>query len=835
MRFSTRIFTYSRLKGSMLVLACCLCLVGCSNDEEGMNGLNSLILITEEAPGANCSNGGSKIDVGLDTNGNGLLDASEITLSQFICNGQNGVDATNSLIRVTDELPGDNCPNGGFKIEVGIDANGDGTLAESEVSGTQFICNGLDGAVSLLNIAEEPAGANCSEGGFRVDAGRDTNGNGVLDDSEITDTEYVCNGQDGQDGEDGLKCLINVTEETAGTNCANGGFKIELGHDTNANGVLDETEITTTQFVCNGTNGSNGLNSLIVTTEEPAGPNCQEGGFKIEVGLDANANGVLDTEEINNTEYVCNGLPAPIPQNPFVTTWTVEAADLGITVPTSIGETGFNFTYDYTVDWGDGTSSSNLTDDASHTYATPGTYTVSITGAFPHIDFSKLAGLESNKITTIEAWGDIAWRSFNGAFLGCGNLTYNATDRPDLSQVTDMTATFRDCTQFNGAIGNWDVSNITNMINTFGGATAFNQNLSGWDVSNVRSMSTMFFEASAFNQDISNWDVSNVSNMRSMFFLAASFNQDINNWNVSSVTDMNGMFVGARAFNQNLTGWNVSNVTNMGNLFNTARVFNGDISTWNVSSVTNMEGMFGTASAFNGDISSWEVSNVTLMRNMFLQAESFNQDISSWNVSNVTTMQSMFSQASNFNQDISSWNVSSVTNMASMFQEATAFNGDISNWNVSNVTTMESMFSQAPNFNQDISIWNVSSLTTMRGMFFSSSSFNQNIGNWNVSNVTSMRDMFTRASAFNQDISNWDVSNVFDMNSMFSRASAFNQDVSSWNVGSVVAMRSMFSGASNFSANLSGWSVGNVTDCENFAAGAAMAPENLPNFTNCTL
>ena len=58
-----------------------------------------------------------------------------------------------------------------------------------------------------------------------------------------------------------------------------------------------------------GTAGTNGLNALIKTTTESAGTNCSSGGTKIETGLDANNNGVLDVSEINvsQTRYVCNG------------------------------------------------------------------------------------------------------------------------------------------------------------------------------------------------------------------------------------------------------------------------------------------------------------------------------------------------------------------------------------------------------------------------------------------------------------------------------------------------------------------------------------------------
>lgn len=58
-----------------------------------------------------------------------------------------------------------------------------------------------------------------------------------------------------------------------------------------------------------GVSGLNGYNTLIKTTVESSGVNCNNGGIKIEVGLDQNSNDILDINEINNdiTKYVCNG------------------------------------------------------------------------------------------------------------------------------------------------------------------------------------------------------------------------------------------------------------------------------------------------------------------------------------------------------------------------------------------------------------------------------------------------------------------------------------------------------------------------------------------------
>ncbi len=58
-----------------------------------------------------------------------------------------------------------------------------------------------------------------------------------------------------------------------------------------------------------GPAGQNGLNFLIKTNIESPGVNCQNGGVKIELGLDLNDNDTLDVNEIqsNQTTYVCNG------------------------------------------------------------------------------------------------------------------------------------------------------------------------------------------------------------------------------------------------------------------------------------------------------------------------------------------------------------------------------------------------------------------------------------------------------------------------------------------------------------------------------------------------
>jgi surface protein len=371
-----------------------------------------------------------------------------------------------------------------------------------------------------------------------------------------------------------------------------------------------------------------------------------------------------------------------IDETSFVTTWETTTANETVIIPTRADE----YTYDYTIDWGDGTIDSGITGDGTHTYATPDTYTVSISGAFPAIylgagEFNPTPEQANSReqIRSIEQWGNIQWRTMELAFLGTNEntLMINATDAPDLSQGTSFKFMFPFIGNLNGNFDHWDVSNINTMESMFTG-TPFNQNISAWDVSNVTNMENIF-SSSSFNQDISSWNVANVTNMRAMFF-DTPFNQDIGNWDISNVTDISFLFANT-PFNQDISGWDVSNVTDMGFLFRSS-IFNQDISSWDVSNVTNMGSMFN-GSLFNQDISSWDVGNVTSMLRMF-QDSQFNQDISEWNVANVNSMFGMF-RGSSFNQDISSWDVSNVTIMLIMFEDS-SFNQNISAWNVANVT-----------------------------------------------------------------------------------------------------------------------------------------------------
>ncbi len=282
-------------------------------------------------------------------------------------------------------------------------------------------------------------------------------------------------------------------------------------------------------------------------------------------------------------------------------------------------------TYDFLVDWGDGTTNT-ITDAndtaAIHTYSAEGIYIITITDVIIGWRFNKEG--DPLKLLEIQQWGSLQLGNWGCYFFGCNNLIITAIDNLDLSETTNLYAAFEECWNLgsSGNFNNWDVSSVTNMNSMFDYAENFNQPLGDWDVSSVTNMNGMFIGAKAFNQDIGIWDVSNVTDMSYMFNSASSFNQDIGLWNVSSVTNMNSMFQHAYKFNQHLGGWNVSSVTDMSYMFVRADNFDQPLGDWNVSNVLCMYAMFSEVklSQENYDhlLIGW--SQLTLQKNITFDA-----------------------------------------------------------------------------------------------------------------------------------------------------------------------------------------------------------------------
>lgn len=154
----------------------------------------------------------------------------------------------------------------------------------------------LSGCVSDGNDGTQgPEGPAGPEGGQGLQGNDGVNG---LDGVNGTDG---ANGQDGVDGEsgiDGKTSLILTFDVSPGIQCENGGIGIHVGLDENDNGLLTSNEVQETTFVCNGADGSTGstsqgsssnLLSAVTTLGKSSG--CPASGKIMMFGLDNGDNG----------------------------------------------------------------------------------------------------------------------------------------------------------------------------------------------------------------------------------------------------------------------------------------------------------------------------------------------------------------------------------------------------------------------------------------------------------------------------------------------------------------------------------------------------------------
>lgn len=477
------------------------------------------------------------------------------------------------------------------------------------------------------------------------------------------------------------------------------------------------------------------------------------------------------TSAPNNWTIVDGGLVLP-----FTSIWRTTAINETVTLP----YLATGSTYTGTIDWGDGFTSGNTYANRTHTYATPGDYTISINGMISGFCFNNTG--DKLKLREITRWGtEFRPNNNSGTFNGCTNLVLTGvSDTLNLAGMTSLDLFFNACTSLTTVknINNWNTSNITGMTYTFQNAINFDDNIGTWDVSNVTTFAYFLHCNNAARGKFNNGGSSSIQN-----------------WNTSKVTTMEGMFAYQRFFNQDVgtkvvtvngntyTAWDVKNVTSF--MFfliisNYVGVFNNggsdSIKNWNTSKAITFRAMFQNQTSFNQDIGTkvvtvngvtyvaWDTSNVTTIAFLFNNLVSdgvFNNagsdSIKNWDTSKMTDIHQAFTGLPYFNQDIStkSVTVSGVTYSA---------------WTTSGVTDMSYLFYSYPSprlagiFNQNISNWNTANVTNIVGMFHNQTLFNQPLNSWNTVKVTNMGDVFYNATAFNQPINNWIVSGVTSFN-----------------------------------------------------------------------
>jgi len=285
---------------------------------------------------------------------------------------------------------------------------------------------------------------------------------------------------------------------------------------------------------------------------------------------------------------------------------------------------------DVLVNWGDGTPGETITTDGnhSHTYASEGVYTVTISGHFSRFGYSGVMP-GSDKLLGVSAWEGLGITSLENAFYQATNLESLPTYLPNT--VTNLSWMLYGATNYNGDISTWDVRDIDNMSATFYAASSFNQNLGIWDVSSTTNMSDMFTDCPVSIENYSSmlmgWSTQVLQSGVTLNAPLCYYNADAADERQSIIEDF-----GWAIYDAGLYQLSTITTQDATNILSTSITANGTIEVlgnpqitqhgfcWNQSgdptvldNITN-EGASSIAGAFTSDISSLDINAMYYIR-----------------------------------------------------------------------------------------------------------------------------------------------------------------------------------------------------------------------------
>lgn len=137
----------------------------------------------------------------------------------------------------------------------------------------------------------------------------------------------------------------------------------------------------------------------------------------------------------------------------FITIWYNSKVGVNITLPLNSSD---GSTFDFVVDWGDGSTNhivSAVDSNRIHTYANVGMYEVEIVGRCEGWSFNNSLGANKSAIRKIKYWGDVGkfdgFKYLRDGFYGCNNLTDIEHGSIIDAGITDLTQIFRNCSSLN--------------------------------------------------------------------------------------------------------------------------------------------------------------------------------------------------------------------------------------------------------------------------------------------------------------------------------------------------------------------------------------------------
>ncbi|MBL8330187.1 MAG: hypothetical protein JNJ71_15205 [Rubrivivax sp.] len=189
---------------------------------EGVQGTPTELIkavVVQAAPDGRCAGGGQLLRLGLDQNGNQVLDTPEASHQLRLCpptaRAEDGAAPVSAWVRISSAGASAECPAGGALVEARYDI-GNSPRPNPRDRSLSLWCNsafpqppgrllaggtaaGEGGAtvasaeLALLLRVEGVAEAGpCREGTLRVLTGLDVNRNGLLDEAEVRNTQLLC-------------------------------------------------------------------------------------------------------------------------------------------------------------------------------------------------------------------------------------------------------------------------------------------------------------------------------------------------------------------------------------------------------------------------------------------------------------------------------------------------------------------------------------------------------------------------------------------------------------------------------------------------------------------
>lgn len=404
----------------------------------------------------------------------------------------------------------------------------------------------------------------------------------------------------------------------------------------------------------------------------------------------------------------------------------------------------------YNIDWGDGNSDTGITaTNITHTYSANGVYDIKIDGRFG-INFYAVINDLKRKITKLKNWGtdEAQLLSLYNAFYGCSNMTYEATDYPDVTNLdvgnhTKMQSTFRNCEAFTVLdLSNWqNLDQFTTMYGVFNACFNLTSlNLNNWDTSNVVDIRYIFNQVGTISKNCvltaQNWDLTSLlgTGTQYMFHFAEFSSIDLTGWTFNPATNHNFF----RCFYQShiptidLSGWVDCSIGQGSEMFrnmdDTTSLNISGINTANNTSYNRFLNNCILLTQIDG-LDELESNSTTLLSYSFYNLYSY--DWSNENLSNAfgsnsglnTSMNSTFFNVGLTNPtpapNVSTLDTSSVTTFTNCWRQAKlTTNPDMSNWDMSSAIVLQEMIRDSDGITSiDATNWGITSSVTTFNSF----------------------------------------------------------------------------------------------------------------------